>query len=254
MNCIKCNTGVERGQCGPTAAHYGIVTAAPAVACLPAEPRRRGALEARGFPRPARTGEKIRCHNPFRRRSRYPLGLPYRHDLGTGRQDPVVRTTGARHSVNMLSAVTAKGGLRFMVHDGTVNSAVFIEFCNACSRAATHPSTWSWTVTRPIDPRPPASSPPLPTAGCAWSSYPATHPNSTPTNGSGRTSKPTASASQQDRPGHQGHLRPTQAAETPRRHPRILPRPQSCLHRRVSRHTYELISKIEYPAVYSNNR
>jgi transposase len=42
---------------------------------------------------------------------------------------PVVRTTGARHSVNMLSAVTTKGGLRFMVHDGTVNSTVFIEFC-----------------------------------------------------------------------------------------------------------------------------
>ena len=42
---------------------------------------------------------------------------------------PVVRTTGARHSVNMLSAVTARGALRFMVHDGTVNSGVFIEFC-----------------------------------------------------------------------------------------------------------------------------
>jgi len=42
---------------------------------------------------------------------------------------PVVRTTGARHSVNMLSAVTTKGALRFMVHDGTVNSTVFIEFC-----------------------------------------------------------------------------------------------------------------------------
>ena len=42
---------------------------------------------------------------------------------------PVVRTTGARHSVNMLSAVTARGALRFMVHDGTVSSAVFIEFC-----------------------------------------------------------------------------------------------------------------------------
>jgi transposase len=40
-----------------------------------------------------------------------------------------VRTTVARHSVNMLSAVTARGALRFMVHDGTVNSGVFIEFC-----------------------------------------------------------------------------------------------------------------------------
>jgi transposase len=42
---------------------------------------------------------------------------------------PVVSNTGARHSVNMLSAVTAKGALRFMVHDATTTAAVFIEFC-----------------------------------------------------------------------------------------------------------------------------
>ncbi len=29
----------------------------------------------------------------------------------------------------MLSTVTAQGKLRFMVHDGKVDSAVFIEFC-----------------------------------------------------------------------------------------------------------------------------
>jgi hypothetical protein len=29
----------------------------------------------------------------------------------------------------MLSAVTAKGALRFMVHEGTVNAEVFIGFC-----------------------------------------------------------------------------------------------------------------------------
>jgi transposase len=44
-------------------------------------------------------------------------------------QTPVVRNTGARYSVNMLSAVTPKGALRFMVHEGTVNAEVFIEFC-----------------------------------------------------------------------------------------------------------------------------
>jgi transposase len=42
---------------------------------------------------------------------------------------PVVRTTGARFSVNMLSAVSAQGALRFTVHEGTVNAAVFIGFC-----------------------------------------------------------------------------------------------------------------------------
>jgi transposase len=42
---------------------------------------------------------------------------------------PVVRATGARFSVNMLSAISAQGALRFTVHEGTVNAAVFIDFC-----------------------------------------------------------------------------------------------------------------------------
>lgn len=44
-------------------------------------------------------------------------------------QTPVVERTGARFSVNMLSAVTAAGTLRFMVHEGTTTAAVFIDFC-----------------------------------------------------------------------------------------------------------------------------
>nr|WP_157120839.1 IS630 family transposase [Nocardia miyunensis] len=44
-------------------------------------------------------------------------------------QTPVVANTGARYSINMLSAVSAQGALRFMLHDGTVNASVFIEFC-----------------------------------------------------------------------------------------------------------------------------
>ena len=44
-------------------------------------------------------------------------------------QTPVVRNTGARFSVNMLSAVSAQGALRFTVHKGTVTAKVFIDFC-----------------------------------------------------------------------------------------------------------------------------
>jgi transposase len=44
-------------------------------------------------------------------------------------QTPVVHNTGARYSINMLSAVTAQGALRFTVHEGTVNAEVFIDFC-----------------------------------------------------------------------------------------------------------------------------
>src|SRR5574337_117204 len=41
---------------------------------------------------------------------------------------PVVANTGARWSINMLSAVSAQGKLRFMIHDGRVDSKVFVDF------------------------------------------------------------------------------------------------------------------------------
>ena len=43
-------------------------------------------------------------------------------------QTPIVRVTGARFGFNLLSAVTAKGQMRFMVVQGKVNAAVFCEF------------------------------------------------------------------------------------------------------------------------------
>ena len=52
---------------------------------------------------------------------------------------PVVANTGARWSLNMLSAVSAQGKLRFMVHDGKVNSGVFIDFCTRLLRDANTP-------------------------------------------------------------------------------------------------------------------
>ena len=44
-------------------------------------------------------------------------------------QTPVVKVTGARSSVNLISAVSAKGALRFAVFDGTTTTASFIAFC-----------------------------------------------------------------------------------------------------------------------------
>ena len=44
-------------------------------------------------------------------------------------QTPLVRTTGARFSVNLISAVTPQGKLRFSVVDGTLTAPRFIEFC-----------------------------------------------------------------------------------------------------------------------------
>ena len=45
------------------------------------------------------------------------------------RHTPVVRTTGDRKSVSMLSAITRKGAISFEVRTGTVDSQVFIDFC-----------------------------------------------------------------------------------------------------------------------------
>ena len=43
-------------------------------------------------------------------------------------ETPVVRSTGSRFSLNMLSAISAKGSLRFMVTEGRLNGQRFLEF------------------------------------------------------------------------------------------------------------------------------
>jgi transposase len=43
-------------------------------------------------------------------------------------ETPVIKTTGARFSFSLISAVSSRGQMRFMVREGGVNSAVFIEF------------------------------------------------------------------------------------------------------------------------------
>lgn len=43
-------------------------------------------------------------------------------------ETPVATVTGARYSVNMLSAVNKLGEISFMLHDGSVNTEVFIKF------------------------------------------------------------------------------------------------------------------------------
>jgi hypothetical protein len=92
----------------------------------------------------------------------------------------VVKNTGSRFPVNMISAVSAKDALRFAVYDGTTTAATFIDFCKRCCTTPPTGSTWSWTGI-PRTARPPRrSSPPPPGAGSSWFTCPATHPSSTP--------------------------------------------------------------------------
>jgi transposase len=47
---------------------------------------------------------------------------------------PVVKATGARHSLNMISAVTAQGLLRFATYTGSFTATLFIDFCKKLIR------------------------------------------------------------------------------------------------------------------------
>ena len=52
---------------------------------------------------------------------------------------PVVKSTGARHSVNMVSAVTAQGALRFATYQGSFTAECFIDFCQRLLHDADSP-------------------------------------------------------------------------------------------------------------------
>lgn len=54
-------------------------------------------------------------------------------------QTPVVRTTGARYKVNMVSAVSPKGALRFMVVEGAMNGEKFRDFLKRLMHGASKP-------------------------------------------------------------------------------------------------------------------
>lgn len=68
-----------------------------------------------------------------------------RSDFHAGRtwapkgQTPVVRSTGARFGMNLISAVTPKGELRFMVVQGKLRAGGFIEFLRRLVHGAVRP-------------------------------------------------------------------------------------------------------------------
>src|SRR5271166_1163055 len=57
-----------------------------------------------------------------------PLGDIPRGHKGKRGKTPVVSSTGARFGVNLISAVSAQGQLRFMLTKGRVTAAVFMDF------------------------------------------------------------------------------------------------------------------------------
>jgi transposase len=52
-------------------------------------------------------------------------------------ETPIVRATGARHGMSLISAITSRGHMRFMIIDkGSVNADVFIEFLKRLIKGA----------------------------------------------------------------------------------------------------------------------
>jgi transposase len=54
-------------------------------------------------------------------------------------QTPIVKTTGARFSVSMISAINKKGYLRFMAINGRLNADIFIDFLKRLIHNANRP-------------------------------------------------------------------------------------------------------------------
>ena len=73
------------------------------------------------------------------------MGLRSDHVSGTSfalkGETPVVRATGQRFGCNMISAITNRGELSFMVFEGTFKNATFIEFMKRMLKQATRRST-----------------------------------------------------------------------------------------------------------------
>jgi transposase len=68
-------------------------------------------------------------------RSDYHAGTTW----GIKGRTPVVKTTGARYRLNMVSAVNSKGKMRFMIESGGFNAKVFCRFLDRLMVGARHP-------------------------------------------------------------------------------------------------------------------
>jgi hypothetical protein len=96
---------------------------------------------------PRRFAKKARCAIYTRKSSEEGLEQAFAHvrsDHHAGRtwgkvgETPIVATgTGARFGFSLISAITSKGHMRFMITEGGVNAGVFIEFLKRLLSGAT---------------------------------------------------------------------------------------------------------------------
>jgi transposase len=110
------------------AAHRGLLAATSGVPRLSAGPHRVKDWREREYPairdEAAQVGATIYFADEAGIRSDYHSGTTWA-PVG---KTPVVTSTGARSSLNMISAVTPKGRLRFATFTGSMTATVFLEF------------------------------------------------------------------------------------------------------------------------------
>jgi hypothetical protein len=101
-------------------------------------PSRSTSERAAGVTSPPATKAAIRCRlwpicDAAHIRSEHHAGSTW----GAKGDTPIVQATGARHGMTLISAVTSRGHMRFMVIDkGIVNADVFIEFLEHLTKVA----------------------------------------------------------------------------------------------------------------------
>ncbi len=117
------------GQCGTAAAPLGLSPQRPLWRAWQADPQAVARWKDEQFPaiRAAAKAEGAMVYfaDEAGIRSDYHAGTTW---APVGRT-PVVKATGARHSLNMISELTAQGLMRFATYTGSFTAALFIEFC-----------------------------------------------------------------------------------------------------------------------------
>ncbi|MGI8567989.1 MAG: IS630 family transposase [Methylocella sp.] len=94
----------------------------------------------KGYPKINASVHKEKGRDVFRRRRAYPLGLSCMPNLGRRGETPVVEATGGRYGMSLISAITVRGQMRFIIKEKSgVNADVFIEFLKRLMVGATRP-------------------------------------------------------------------------------------------------------------------
>jgi transposase len=124
---------------GRLLAQLGLTCQRPLVKAYEQDPKRVAAWLRQQYPRIKAQAQRERAVIYFADEA----GV--RSDAHSGRtwapkgQTPVVRSTGARHRLNLISAVNARGEMRFMVIQGKFNGPCFCEFLGRLVHNARRP-------------------------------------------------------------------------------------------------------------------